>query len=166
MKDERLEWYYSNEKYFTEDTKPLILNALETMSDAQFLSLLNVKFKNPSVALILSITLGDLGIDRFYLGEAGMGVLKLLTFGGFGILWLIDIFKATKKARRYNLTLLMNAGVLSAVEASQAYNRSNAESEQKIGNYINTVQQTVNSKEFQNLKQGLKGLNDNSYVSR
>jgi len=43
------------------------------------------------VALLLSILLGGLGVDRFYLGYVGLGILKLLTFGGLGILWLIDL---------------------------------------------------------------------------
>jgi hypothetical protein len=47
--------------------------------------------KNQMVALILSILLGTLGVDRFYLGSIGLGVLKLLTGGVFGILWIIDI---------------------------------------------------------------------------
>lgn len=47
--------------------------------------------KDKTTALILSILLGTLGVDRFYLGYTGMGVLKLLTGGCFGILWIIDI---------------------------------------------------------------------------
>ncbi len=43
------------------------------------------------VALILCILLGYLGIHRFYVGKAGTGILMLLTGGGFGIWWLIDI---------------------------------------------------------------------------
>ena len=43
------------------------------------------------MALILSIFLGELGIDRFYLGYIGTGILKLITCGGFGIWWLIDL---------------------------------------------------------------------------
>jgi TM2 domain-containing membrane protein YozV len=41
--------------------------------------------------LLLSIFLGEFGIDRFYLGKIGTGILKLITFGGFGIWWAIDI---------------------------------------------------------------------------
>lgn len=49
--------------------------------------------KSKTTALILSILLGGLGIDRFYLGYAGMGILKLLTGGCFGVLWIIDIVR-------------------------------------------------------------------------
>ena len=47
--------------------------------------------KSKTTALILSILVGGLGIDRFYLGYTGVGVLKLLTGGCFGILYIIDI---------------------------------------------------------------------------
>lgn len=41
-------------------------------------------------ALLISFFLGGLGIDRFYLGYTGLGVVKLLTAGGCGIWALID----------------------------------------------------------------------------
>lgn len=47
--------------------------------------------KSYTTALILSIFLGGLGIDRFYLGYTGLGVAKLLTFGGCGVWALIDL---------------------------------------------------------------------------
>jgi TM2 domain-containing protein/uncharacterized protein DUF4339 len=43
------------------------------------------------VALLLSVFLGSLGIDRFYLGYTGLGIAKLLTCGGLGIWFLIDL---------------------------------------------------------------------------
>ena len=42
-------------------------------------------------ALLLSIFLGGLGVDRFYLGHTGIGIGKLLTLGGCGIWSLIDV---------------------------------------------------------------------------
>ncbi|MCL2030049.1 MAG: TM2 domain-containing protein [Oscillospiraceae bacterium] len=56
--------------------------------------------KKKSTALILAILLGELGIDRFYLGYRGMGALKLFTGGGLGVLWIYDIFQiATGKLK-------------------------------------------------------------------
>jgi tetratricopeptide (TPR) repeat protein len=49
--------------------------------------------KRRTTALILSIFLGWAGVDRFYLGYWGSGVVKLLTFGGFYVWWIIDIIR-------------------------------------------------------------------------
>ncbi len=47
--------------------------------------------KSKTTTLILAILLGGLGVDRFYVGKTGTGVLKLLTGAGLGIWWLVDI---------------------------------------------------------------------------
>src|SRR5690606_564180 len=49
--------------------------------------------KDQLVALLLVIFLGYLGIHRFYLGYTWQGIVQLLTVGGLGIWWLIDLIR-------------------------------------------------------------------------
>jgi len=58
--------------------------------------------KDRGTVLILSVLLGTLGVDRFMIGDLGMGLLKLFTFGLCGILWLIDIFTIRRKVDDLN----------------------------------------------------------------
>jgi TM2 domain-containing membrane protein YozV len=44
-----------------------------------------------TTALILSITLGGFGADRFYLGHWQEGIGKLFSFGGLGVWTIIDV---------------------------------------------------------------------------
>jgi TM2 domain-containing membrane protein YozV len=49
--------------------------------------------KSKKTAIILCLFLGVIGIHRFYLGHTLIGVVQLLTLGGFGIWALIDFFR-------------------------------------------------------------------------
>jgi len=46
---------------------------------------------NWALTLVVSILVGSLGVDRFMMGQIGLGILKLITGGGCGIWWLVDI---------------------------------------------------------------------------
>jgi TM2 domain-containing membrane protein YozV len=48
--------------------------------------------KNRDTGLVLSILLGEFGIDRFYAGDTALGIFKLFTFGGCLLFWFIDLF--------------------------------------------------------------------------
>lgn len=58
--------------------------------------------RDRTLVFVLSVIFGYLGVDRFMVGDIGFGVLKLLTFGGCGILWLIDLFLIWARVDDYN----------------------------------------------------------------
>ena len=97
----------ANAKYLPEDKIPFVKQKLAEASDDKLTLIQCTAFKDPSTLLIISIFLGYLGIDRFMLGETGMGVLKLLTGGVCGILAIIDWFTISKKTKEYNFNKLM-----------------------------------------------------------
>jgi hypothetical protein len=63
--------------------------AVESSSDRSFLA-----------TWLFAWLLGVLGVDRFYLGKVGTGILKLLTIGGFGIWWLVDLILTLTNSQR------------------------------------------------------------------
>jgi hypothetical protein len=59
--------------------------------------------KSYTTALILSVLVGVIGVDRFYTGHVGLGIVKLLTLGGCGVWALVDlILYATRKVTDSN----------------------------------------------------------------
>lgn len=49
------------------------------------------------VVLVFSAVFGQLGVDRFIMGKVGTGILKLLTLGGLGVWWLVDLILVATK---------------------------------------------------------------------
>ena len=85
-----------------------LLNVDEGVAQAAFAST-----KSPNMILIVSIFLGELGIDRFMIGNIGLGVGKFLTWVlsivtcGIGLIilipwYIIDLFLVKGATRRYN----------------------------------------------------------------
>ncbi|MFA7672831.1 MAG: TM2 domain-containing protein [Clostridia bacterium] len=97
----------SNQKYFATDKLYEISERLNSMSDEQIRRFTYVEFKDPVTYLLISIFIGELGIDRFLMNDIGMGILKLLTGGLCGILWIYDICTIQTKVKEMNYAEFM-----------------------------------------------------------
>ncbi|MBB1523326.1 MAG: TM2 domain-containing protein [Clostridiales bacterium] len=96
-------WMMLNAKYFNTKDLPIIQSRLEQMTEEKMLLLNSVELKDPVMMLVISLFFGGIGVDRFLIGDTGMGVLKLLTAGGCGIIAIMDWFTIMKKTKDKNL---------------------------------------------------------------
>ncbi len=101
-------YFMTNQKYFPEEKIVYLKDKLRTMDDEKFSLISTIEMKDPTTILLVSIFLGVLGIDRFMIGDIGMGILKLLTLGGLGILAFIDLFTISKKTKEVNFNKIMS----------------------------------------------------------
>ena len=97
----------TNQKYLPAEKIVFVKEKLKNIEEDRFALVSSVEFKDPTTILLVSIFLGSWGIDRFMLGDTGMGVLKLLTGGVCGILTIIDWFSVQKKTKEANFNKLM-----------------------------------------------------------
>lgn len=98
----------NNSSKLPENQVALLREKLLKVEDDKWFTVSAIQFKDPTTALILSLFLGTLGIDRFYLGHTGLGVGKLLTCGGGGIWAIIDWFMIMGATREENAKKLLN----------------------------------------------------------
>ena len=82
---------------------------LLALPEEKWASLQLLQFKDPTVALIISLVGGGIGIDRFYIGDTGLGIAKLLTCGGLGIWAIIDLFLIMGATKEKNFQLLQES---------------------------------------------------------
>lgn len=92
--------------YFPQKDLPFIRQALLSMDEDRFAIVAATQFRDPFVIFLTSIFLGYLGIDRFVIGDIGMGVFKLLTFWILMLVPIIDLFFIKARVRRKNYLLL------------------------------------------------------------
>lgn len=103
MTQDKVDMYLlANGKYFPPESLPYIKEKMLAAEDSKYTMIQSLELKDPTAVTIVSVLLGTLGVDRFMLGDIGMGVLKLLTCGLCGILSIIDWFTVSKKAKEIN----------------------------------------------------------------
>lgn len=96
-----------NASKFPSEQIPSLRSTLLRLSSSQLDRLSVVELKDPTIMLIFSLFLGSFGVDRFLLGQTGIGILKLLTCGAGGIWTIIDWFLVMGETRKYNYTRLL-----------------------------------------------------------
>lgn len=96
----------ANGKFFESQHLMTIRDRLLAIDDSKWSVLQTMQFKDPTTSIIVSILAGNLGIDRFMIGDTGMGVGKLLTCGGLGIWAIIDWFMIMGATREKNMQAL------------------------------------------------------------
>ena len=108
MEQSRIDIFVSTmSEKFPSTNMMAVRSQLEKLDDSRFGLLQSLNYKNPITLLIVSLFVGALGVDRFMLGQIGLGILKLLTFGGFGIWVIIDWFIIVGSTKKMNFQLFM-----------------------------------------------------------
>lgn len=92
-----------NAKFFEEYHLPIIRDRLVAIEDSKWSVLQMTQYKDPTTALILSIVTGIYGVDRFYIGDTGLGIAKILTCGGLGVWTIVDWFMIMGATREKNM---------------------------------------------------------------
>ncbi len=104
MEAQRVDMFImNNAKFFESYHLRGIRDRLVAMDDSKWVMITTVQFKDPTISLIISILVGHFGVDRFFIGDTGLGVAKLLTCGGLGIWTIIDWFLIMAATREKNM---------------------------------------------------------------
>lgn len=98
----------ANNKFFNDYQMMTIRELLLRMDDSKWPMIQTLQFKDPTISLIISLIGGSLGIDRFFIGDTGLGVGKLLTCGGLGIWSIVDWFLIMGATRDKNFQKLQS----------------------------------------------------------
>jgi TM2 domain-containing membrane protein YozV len=92
-----------NSKFFESYHLQAIKQRLLDLPEEKWTQIQFVQFKDPTISLVISLLAGSLGIDRFYIGDSGLGIGKLLTCGGLGIWAIVDWFLIMGATKEKNL---------------------------------------------------------------
>ena len=96
----------TNSKFFESHQLLAIREKLISLDDSKWPIIQTLQFKDPTTILIVSILVPGLAIDRFMMGDVGLGIAKLLTCGGLGIWSIIDWFIVMGATREKNMEKL------------------------------------------------------------
>lgn len=97
-----------NQGDLPEDKIPMLREKMLHCSLRKLTAMQNMNCRRVQNMQFISVMLGWSGIDRMLLGDAGMGLLKLITFGGLGLIMLFDWVTIGGRTRKYNYIKVMS----------------------------------------------------------
>ncbi|MDR0971646.1 MAG: TM2 domain-containing protein [Bacteroidales bacterium] len=92
-------WMLDKSPYFPIEDLERIKQVVEKIPDSSAYILQAFWFRHPVLIFIIALFFG---IERLFLEDYLLGVLKIITCYGLGIWWFIDLFTAMKRAKRFN----------------------------------------------------------------
>ena len=93
----------TNKDKFTLQQWTVVKDELNKLPDEKAVQVIVTQYRSPSTMQVIAICLGFLGIDRYMLGDIGLGILKFLSMACGGIIWVIvDIFSVKRRTYDYN----------------------------------------------------------------
>ncbi len=99
----------TNAKFFEGHHLNAVRERLLAMDESKWPSLQFIQFKDPTTALLISIFVGHYGIDRFYIGDTGLGVVKLFSCGGLLVWTIVDWFLIQGLTKEKNMEMFNRA---------------------------------------------------------
>ena len=108
MESQKIDMFLiANARYFPPENIPMLRSQLEKADDSKFVNIQAVNYRDPTTMIIISLFVGHWGVDRFMLGETGLGIAKLLTCGGLGVWTIVDWFLIMQHTRELNFNNFM-----------------------------------------------------------
>ena len=99
-----IQWVELNKKFFPKEKLNMLKQKMFAADDAKYDLLFTIGLNNPTVITVTSVFLGGWGIDRFLIGDVGMGAVKMLTGGCCGVMTIVDWFTIAARTREVNYT--------------------------------------------------------------
>ena len=95
-----------NSGNFKQTDLMMIKEKLEKLEDDKFSLIQGLNFQKPDTIFLIAILLGW---ERFWLNDVALGIIKVITFYGCLVWWLVDIFSAKERTYKYNLQQINQA---------------------------------------------------------
>lgn len=150
--EDNKDFLFPNKQYAEEELEQILMTAPDEYEGI----MRSIPFRKPSTLQIVSIITGALGVDRFYLGDIKMGILKYFTFAGVGVWWIKDIFSAKERCRTYNCKKIMETISDPSVAVKMQSTDDNIRKAIQLAKAATPVLKTA--------KDGIKNVGDSFYV--